>query len=752
MLTADAASKHGHEFSDYQAPQWLVARRSPFRVLPYATKQRTPQRSLSLRGTMGELKEVPEESDDMERAVHREMSIRDLRIPGSFIDHPPSPELPPPDPVPEAPSETEPFPEMEPLTTVESHSEQSDRRSHRPKTRYHLAHPPPSTLPLRKQLGNRSLLQFHQQSDSGFHKPVFEVIPISRLGSITTVGGRLRRFVMGKANFAAEDVAVVHVGNYGAVGMLESFDIPESRNVLGVISRPQPAANKTEGVQILLENAMWFGHARGRGVYDLSTGENDEQHARWYIPKAKKRQSADGWVDGKLYFAPILPNTKRHPTVAALSRSCLDIYESYSAYVDPEPQPGPAEVPDRVGELDFATPIPTDEMLRRLIIISSLWVMACEGWTHNFNFAPISSPAQSRSLPPGPSRTPSQSKPADLAMQRIAKEAILEDDSSMTSLDSKQPPSGPSPSKAVLGSDSKPDKPRPTKLTKEPPRALTPASDLPNAGTEVNPPQKDARPETPEGQSSTVPSLISEPTAQFRHLLALEKTRSGSPIHLPLSRLRVGRRATPEPTEGKIHSRRFSLGWNLRLHKSRASKSTSTTMSAFEDQTSTDDNLTPVSGLSKAPSVEFGALTPVNVDGASLNLQDTPTATAASEQSLGESEAATAVHISADSTVHGDVESVPGEPDAEPGWDDSDSSSKVDAPYWKEFDRLQERAFWQRAEASNATTGPGSGLESVEGAPEVAADEADASHDQGRGWFSAVRLSVSRRRWSMSGT
>ena len=201
---------------------------------------------------------------------------------------------------------------MEPLATVESHSEQSDRRSHRPKTRYHLAHPPPSTLPLRKQLGNRSLLQFHQQCDSGFHKPVFEVIPIGRLGSITTVGGR----AFGGSKWKGKLLPRMSPSSTSATtAPLECWNrliFQSPGNVLGVISRPQPAANKTEGVQILLENAMWFG-ARGRGVYELSTGENDEQHARWYIPKAKKAKCGIAGSRAALLCSNIKPNTKRTP-------------------------------------------------------------------------------------------------------------------------------------------------------------------------------------------------------------------------------------------------------------------------------------------------------------------------------------------------------------------------------------------------------------------------------------------------------
>src|SRR5260221_9555021 len=43
------------------------------------------------------------------------------------------------------------------------------------------------------------------------------------------------------------------------------------------------------------------------------------------------------------------------------------------------------------------------------------------------------------------------------------------------------------------------------------------------------------------------------------------------------------------------------------LFRSSRSSTPSTAVPGFEDHASTDDNLTPVSGLSKAPSVEFGA-------------------------------------------------------------------------------------------------------------------------------------------------
>ena len=97
LFTADAAAKHGHEFSTMPPPPAgdapMRLPRSPLSVLPRARpQQRSRQRPHSMKITMSELKEDPEgERADEEEELRRiEAKIRSFTIPGAFHETPPS--------------------------------------------------------------------------------------------------------------------------------------------------------------------------------------------------------------------------------------------------------------------------------------------------------------------------------------------------------------------------------------------------------------------------------------------------------------------------------------------------------------------------------------------------------------------------------------------------------------------------------------------------------------------------------------
>lgn len=433
MLTGDAASRHGHEFSPQQSPattpsptptqqRRLPLTRSPLSFLP-SQRQRSPhgpsplgpgkrpfvpRRSQSVRVTMAELREEPDEESEEESDF-----LQSVRMPGAYHgsvlgyrNSPPlvaadSPLVVETDNTPEAIEVEEPeasivTPTYTPTPIV---TEEPDplvsKRVRRPRTTYRFAHPPPPTRPLGKKgiLRPKVLLQLQERADSGFHRPIYEVVPASRYAPITKVGQKLQRLHKGKDGLAADDLVVVQAEDYKTSdSQSEEVEISDSRDVLGMISG---IPGETESALLSLENSVWKATAGVNGSYTLVQLGEHSQTARWYIPKSKRTKSftGDGLPsaiedDRKFYFTSISPDTTKHPTIASMTSSKLDVYDEYSTSSTP-------------GEV-----ITTDDLLRKLITVSGAWVFFREGWSSSYKSNPAPKPVHGRtvSMPLDPTR------------------------------------------------------------------------------------------------------------------------------------------------------------------------------------------------------------------------------------------------------------------------------------------------------------------------------------------------------------
>jgi hypothetical protein len=262
------------------------------------------------------------------------------------------------------------------------------RRSRRPRTAYRFAHPPPPTRPLGKKgiLRPKVLLQLQQKSDSGFHKPVYEVVPASRFAPRTKIGQKLQRLHKGRDGLAADDLVVVKTEDYKTSDTAsEDVEFSDARDVLGMISA-FPA--DPDSAWISLENSTWKATAGQNGSYTLTLQGEHSQTARWYIPKSKRKRNSivgtpspsDNQEDRKYYFTNILPNTTKHPTVASMTPTNLEVYNEYVSTTTPEET------------------IVTDVLLRKLIIVSGAWLFFREGWSTNYQFNTTPRPCRSRTV------------------------------------------------------------------------------------------------------------------------------------------------------------------------------------------------------------------------------------------------------------------------------------------------------------------------------------------------------------------
>jgi hypothetical protein len=855
MLTADAASKHGHEFSDPQSARRPVPRRSPFRVLPYAARQRLPLRSKSVRVAMGELKEEPEEAEGSEKdATLNEPP--ELKMPGSYHDEPPSPDSPI-FPIlgitePTTPCDPLPTPANEESATSRPATPPPSKRTHRPRTQYRLAHPPPSKLPLRRQgiLRPRVLLQFQQQSLSGFHRPMFEVVPLSRFDTATKMGQKLRRLEKGKHNLTAEDLVVMKVEDYStADSFSDHVEDSDSRDVLGVISSLQKQDQTRPGsVQILLENSLWEGTPGKDGIFDLILHGENPQFARWYIPKSKRRPTQ---VDGldcpaeerKFYFTAILPNSKKHPTIASMSEGHLDIYDNYTVTSDMPsdvpwlPATSPAHDDESCVDVNGLkeTPkapeaIPTDDLLRKLIIVSSSWVVFCESWSPHFRYAPSRDPSptyrpsmrppglncRSSSLPipssgfdHSRSESPSdraQSVPNDNATG-IARSTHSTPLNSLPSSQRPSPPPTPSEpeirpillkrstfSGFSLRRASSTGRRKGSFNPRSPSLQLTPALASPHSAVAVE--QSTSAEEIPLSPQVEPTDAISDPTAQFRHVASLEKSDdTQSPCPAPRSKIdgliRRTSHISSSPSVGNRRSRRHSIHWNwhspleqlpkLRDRMPSRSRSKSVVISEPDHAMltvhgSTTDDTSVISSNLKSVRTEGTTLaggSPPGVEDTlsplSSNHAIDATVMASGEnsvQALSETDIVVdqaEEHIDTAPFVEPTILRPPpnATPEKEtesprhPAMDEPPSSSgsesdAIGGPYWRDFDRIQSRAFHERARQLQSQPRPA--VDAASTSDERGYWTSDDTHPiegatQGQtGWLSGLRRSVSRRR------
>lgn len=262
---------------------------------------------------------------------------------------------------------------------VEDHEPPPTKRVQRPKTCMRFAHPPPPTRPLGKKgiIRPRVLLQLQQRSGSGFHKPIYDVLPASRFAPVTKIGQKLQCLRKDRDGLAADDLVVLKAEDYKTSDThSEDIDISDARDVLGIISS---IPGDPDSAMISLENGTWKATSGLKGFYTFVLQGEHPQTARWYIPIAKRKSvPAEKQEARKFYFANMDPNTKKHPAIASMTASNMEIYDEYVKTSEPE------EI------------IATDGVLRKLIIVSGSWLFFREGWSSNYKFDACLRPPQHR--------------------------------------------------------------------------------------------------------------------------------------------------------------------------------------------------------------------------------------------------------------------------------------------------------------------------------------------------------------------
>ncbi|KAH7383294.1 hypothetical protein BKA66DRAFT_418123 [Pyrenochaeta sp. MPI-SDFR-AT-0127] len=380
MSTADAAAKHGHEYSTPPPPR----------------RDATPGNHVSF------LAQMP------------------LAILGSYLrKQTPSPTPPPPQDAPGTPTPkkhvmtpahddatSSPAPSRPVSSGSSATNERLKKRAPRSKTSYLIAKPAQPVNPRHKlHIRPKVLLQLHQVIATQRPKPVYEVIPFSLLPQPST--RRLARSFNTRERLGPNDLLIVKAEAYSSKDEDARSDDDRwgSRDVIAVISSGKCERGANGKTEICMEDATsgWEVTNMPNGGYEFNTTDDHglALKARWVLKPAHTRRTSGisttpqpsptfpgGQDDKKFTFSTISSNSRRHPIIAKMTRTRIDVMDSYampSATSPPTPNfpsdtQSPVMTPSSIDMNSFldpantALPIETDDALRRFIVASGVWV------------------------------------------------------------------------------------------------------------------------------------------------------------------------------------------------------------------------------------------------------------------------------------------------------------------------------------------------------------------------------------------
>ncbi|KAI9882216.1 MAG: hypothetical protein M1823_006039 [Watsoniomyces obsoletus] len=317
-----------------------------------------------------------------------------------------------------------------PLGSPDAQRTSSGRTPPRSKTSFHLAHPPPSFIN-RQRLGLRPrlLLQLQRVSAASRPAPAFDVVPSTILPPSLARG--LPSSFRGKDRLGPDDLVVMTSEGYSSRAPSPSMTAEvddssqgssDTRRVVATICqrRKDGGARQGKAEICLAHGPMWEATPLTNGGYELVAMDEHglKTVARW-VPRSppmkrtmttgsKTSLPSPGRDDRRFNFSLINPNSRRHPIIASMTRSSIDVSDAYPTSAPPatpSPQTPASTAPSQTS---FFEPVPdsnliqTDDRLRTLILMTGIWVAFREGWSDSFHYhdpLAVSGSAASTSAP-----------------------------------------------------------------------------------------------------------------------------------------------------------------------------------------------------------------------------------------------------------------------------------------------------------------------------------------------------------------
>ncbi|KAL7621831.1 hypothetical protein AAE478_007331 [Parahypoxylon ruwenzoriense] len=410
MFLHSGASLHGHEYSNRPAPQ-LGQRRNPLLRSTFATpinrapSYRTSAESAPSEPVSSDVKRTRPLSEHIPKNADPVVRFQEPRCDSAAAARP------------EAMSEDE--------GSIASDSDASRgstpvrrtrRRAARKSTTYLLAHPPPKLRNKQRLIHIRPklLLQIQQLSANRRPRPTIDVYPSSAVAGslIVPLLKRFPRIARIKRELSIQDVMLVKSEDYAAhASGPESEDDEDqlkSRELLAILS---PSRTEDRAEIVLADGTVWVATPRSNGAnvcsYEFVSidPEGNTITARWVRKQIATKSlpvapvaptspapapSTSSAADYKFTFSIIDPNCRRHPIMATLTNSSLDILDSYttvsqsaSRYPPTSPLLSTPVSPNEENKTMERTTQRVEEWQKAFITISAIWVILRHGWSPN---------------------------------------------------------------------------------------------------------------------------------------------------------------------------------------------------------------------------------------------------------------------------------------------------------------------------------------------------------------------------------
>ncbi|KAL4808357.1 hypothetical protein BDV18DRAFT_98963 [Aspergillus unguis] len=273
----------------------------------------------------------------------------------------------------------------------------------RPKTTYQLAHPATNARHKHFKLRPKLLLQLQQVSSTSRPVPVFDVLPSTLFKP--RLARKVPAILRGKRGLGPNDLIVTSSDfNQPSMGdadrsLSSDEENGDHREVVATICQiPREDAIAKGKAEITLNTGIALeATPLPNGSYEFAANTNTGLVImRWVRrgPKKRRLSAPPGSIvpedTRRFTFSVIDPSTRRHPVIASMARNHLEVFDKYSIPSTAPSSPTSAmSVISEPSELDFPLDqqvIETDEKLRLMIVVTSIWVAFREGWSHNFRY------------------------------------------------------------------------------------------------------------------------------------------------------------------------------------------------------------------------------------------------------------------------------------------------------------------------------------------------------------------------------
>ncbi|KAI2609868.1 uncharacterized protein GGS25DRAFT_237300 [Hypoxylon fragiforme] len=408
MFLHSGASLHGHEYSNRPIPQpGHVQRRNPLLRSAFATPinrtstYRTSSEISPNEPNLPKLQQIRPRSEIIPKGRDPVVKFQEPRCNSTTAE-------------PEAMSEDEGSIASDSGASGGSFSaRRTRRRAPRKSTGFVLAHPPPKLRTKQRLIHIRPqlLLQVQQLSATKRPRPAIDVYPSSAIARslIAPLLKRFPRIARIKRELGIQDVMLVKSEDYSSQASGSESDGDEdglkSRELLAILS---PLVTEDKAEIVLADGTVWVATPKFNGTtlssYEFISADSNGSitTARWVrkqitsksLPPTPISPSPPPLVssaaDSKFTFSIIDPNCRRHPIMATLTNSSLDILDTYttvsqSASLYPPTSPllsNPTSPTSKEHPLERTTQ-QVEDWQKTFIAVSAVWVVLRHGWSPN---------------------------------------------------------------------------------------------------------------------------------------------------------------------------------------------------------------------------------------------------------------------------------------------------------------------------------------------------------------------------------